>query len=587
MASKTSEDNKGIETAGRRSSRTQDLGEALFQEGLINAVQLEDARRIHRKTGDELDRVLVRLNHVTEEQIAEFYSRQSHMPYVRLMETEINPKAIEKVPARVVLHYNFMPVDFKDGVCTVAQARPLGLQELDHLRLVLGCQVKAVLATPTAISECIKKFYGVGADTIQQILTEAPLVVEEVDTRAEETIDANAQDATIVKFVNQLMVEALRSDATDVHIEPFEERLRVRYRVDGLLQEVPVPNELKRFQPAICSRVKVMAHMNIAEHRLPQDGRIKIRTAGEEFDLRVSVLPTRWGETVNMRILNRKNVFLDLEHLGLGPREHKLLNSLIELPHGIILISGPTGSGKTTTLYASLAKINRPDIKIITVEDPIEYQLEGISQIQIHPKIDLTFANILRSVLRHDPDVILVGEIRDSETAEIAIRSALTGHLVFSTVHTNDAPSSITRLLDMDIEPFLVSSSLEGVIAQRLVRRICMQCREPDKVDPVIVEEIEKTLKDRKKPLNLCRGRGCANCKYTGYRGRVAIFEMMLMSDEIRSMTVRHRPANEIRQRALEEGLVTLRMDGWAKAADGLTTVEEVVRTAPLHSKYQ
>jgi type II secretory ATPase GspE/PulE/Tfp pilus assembly ATPase PilB-like protein len=570
-----------------RRSHGKDLGEALLAAGILNPAQLDDARRIQRKTEDELERILVRLNYVTEEQIAQFYSHQSNLPYVALMEIEIPPLAIQKVPAKVVLQYNLMPVDFKNGVCTVAQTRPPGLQELDHLRLVLGCQVKAVLATPTAIAESVKKYYGVGADTIQQILTDSPLVVEQDTEKKEEQIDETSQDATIIKFVNQLMIEALRSDATDIHIEPFENRLRVRYRVDGLLQEVPVPNELKRFQPAIVSRVKVMAQMNIAERRLPQDGRIKIRSGTEEFDLRVSSLPTRWGETVNMRILNRKNVFLDLEHLGLSHHQHRMLNELIQLPHGIILISGPTGSGKTTTLYAALAKINRPDLKIITVEDPIEYQIEGISQIQIHSEIDLTFASILRSVLRHDPDVILVGEIRDSETADIAIRSSLTGHLVFSTVHTNDAPSAITRLLDMGIEPFLVSSSLEAVIAQRLVRRNCKQCAEPEKIDPVIVEELHRVFPQHKGEFQILRGRGCANCKYTGYRGRVAIFEMMVMTDDIRNMTVKQVPANEIRDRAVAEGMTTLRMDGWAKAIEGKTSIEEVVTTAPLRSKYQ
>jgi type II secretory ATPase GspE/PulE/Tfp pilus assembly ATPase PilB-like protein len=382
----------------------------------------------------------------------------------------------------------------------------------------------------------------------------------------------------MIRFVNQIISEAIRRNATDIHLEPFESHLRLRYRIDGIMQEIPLPKGIQKFRKAVASCVKIMAELDIAERRKPHDGRIKVRSGNEEFDLRVSILPTRYGETVNMRILNRSAMFIDLQHLGLGEDQRPVIEALSSLPHGVILITGPTGSGKTTTLYATLSRLNTQAVKIITVEDPIEYQMEGINQIQVHPKIDLTFATILRSILRHDPDIILIGEIRDSDTADIAVRASLTGHLVFSTLHTNDAPSAITRLSDMGIEPYLVSSCLEGVIAQRLVRRICPVCKERMEPDDSVLEELRQTLPGVVEGAAFYKGRGCPECSFTGYHGRLAIFEIMVINDALRAMIVKQRPSNEIRHQAEADGFVTLRKDAWKRALRGDTSIEEVMR---------
>jgi type II secretory ATPase GspE/PulE/Tfp pilus assembly ATPase PilB-like protein len=401
----------------------------------------------------------------------------------------------------------------------------------------------------------------------------------DLEIKGTDVAEENA-DEGVVKFVNQIISEAIRMDATDIHIEPFEAALRIRYRIDGILQEIPVPKGVAHLSKAISSCVKIMADMNIAERRKPHDGRIKVRFGADEFDLRVSVLPSAHGETVNMRLLSRKTMFIDLEHLGLTPEQAPAIEYLSSLPHGVVLLTGPTGSGKTTTLYATLARINSAAVKIITVEDPIEYQMPGISQIQAHAHIGLTFATILRSILRHDPDIILIGEIRDMETADIAVRASLTGHLVFSTLHTNDAASAVARLIDMGVEPYLVSSCLEGSIAQRLVRRICESCKESVQPDSIILDEIRALYPDEVVNANFCKGRGCPDCNFTGYKGRIALFEIMVLNDVLRGLIVRQRPSNEIKNRAVEHGLVTLRKDGWSRAMAGMTTVEEVLRVA-------
>ena len=559
-----------------------DLGEMLAQSQVITREQLDVARKKVALSGEPLDRVLINNGFATEEDVLRHLSAHLGLPFVRLNEVTIDPAIVSQVPAKLVLAYRFMPLEMQNGACSVAISNPMNLNELDTLKLSLNCQIKPVLATSVDIAEMTKKYYGLGAETIQQMADEIQGAVATVGGVSEEDIDRAGQDPSVVKFVNQLLIEALNADATDIHIEPFETRLRVRFRVDGIMQEQTTPPGLNRFKSAIASRVKIMASLNIAERRMPQDGRIRVKMAGEEFDLRVSVLPTRWGESVNMRILNRKNIFYDLDHLGLAERQRKLIERLIDLPHGIVLVTGPTGSGKTTTLYATLQKINVGDLKIITIEDPIEYQLEGVIQVQIHEKIKLTFARALRSFLRHDPDIILVGEIRDPETAQIAIQAALTGHLVFSTVHTNDAPGAITRLIDMGVEPFLVASSFEGIIAQRLVRRLCPHCKEEDQPSPIILEEVQHLFPDRKEPFVFWKGKGCAACKSTGYKGRIAIFEIMMMTEEIRSLVVKNSPTNVLRAKAMEEGLTPLRSDGWTKALDGVTSIREILSIARL-----
>jgi general secretion pathway protein E/type IV pilus assembly protein PilB len=436
-------------------------------------------------------------------------------------------------------------------------------------------KLKPVLAPGEAIRREMKKHLGVGADTIDTLDEDAPLQVVDESGEEDSNLDSAAEDASIIKFVNQVLTDAIELRASDIHLEPFEDELRIRYRIDGVLQEVPVPAQIKRFQPAIVSRVKILSHLNIAEKRLPQDGRIKIRLADNEVDIRVSIIPMLHGEAVVMRLLRQKATLLGIEQLGLGGPEFKSFKHVLTLPHGIILVTGPTGSGKTSTLYTALAAINDSIRKIITIEDPIEYQLRGINQIQVSEKSGLTFARGLRSILRHDPDVILVGEIRDQETAQIAVQASLTGHLVFSTLHTNDAPGALTRLVDMNVEPYLVASSLEAVLAQRLVRVLCPACKVEDtSVTTAALKEQVGFPGD----VKIFRAVGCGECRNTGYHGRHAIFEWMDMTNEIRHLVLKNASSGEIREAAIRSGLRSLSDDGWRLIGQGVTTVEEVMR---------
>jgi type II secretory ATPase GspE/PulE/Tfp pilus assembly ATPase PilB-like protein len=405
-----------------------------------------------------------------------------------------------------------------------------------------------------------------------------------VSVQYQETQDLieSAEDASIINFVNQVLLEAYRDRATDVHIEPFEDELMVRYRIDGVLHETKVPQAIKNFQSAIISRIKIMANLNIAERRLPQDGRIRIKIGDDKVDLRVSIMPTPFGESVMIRILS-SNILWGMESLGLLKPDLEILEKVIKKPHGIIFVTGPTGSGKTTTLYAALSKINDKDKKIITIEDPIEYQLKGIMQMQVQPKIGFTFANALRSMLRHDPDVMMVGEVRDYETAEITIRVALTGHLVFSTIHTNDAAGGVTRLVDMGVEPFLVASAVEGFIAQRLVRVICDNCKSEFKPDKEILRELGVSRMDLSK-IKLYEGKGCESCRFTGYKGRTAIYEILVMSEPIRELVLKRSSSDQIKKKALSLGMRTLRQDGWEKIKAGITTPGEVIRVTQEES---
>jgi type II secretory ATPase GspE/PulE/Tfp pilus assembly ATPase PilB-like protein len=554
-----------------------ELGQDLIEKGRVSRQHIEEMKERARLTGDPLDRLLIKESLVTEPVLLETLSDLTRIPFRSLTQYEINPHAVSKLPARAAFRYQVMPLDLRGGTLVVAVNRVPDMSVVDSLSLLVNGALEWVLCTQSEITKSLKHFYGLGVEAVDELLQTRK---EEVIELEETDLAADKADPGVVKFVNQVIFEAITMDATDIHWEPFETHLRLRYRIDGVLQDIPVPKGIQKLRRAIASSIKIMAQLNIAERRKPHDGRIKAKVGHEEFDLRISVLPTRFGETVNMRILNRKTMFINMENLGLTADQLQMLQYLSDLPHGIVLITGPTGSGKTTTLYALLARINSHEVKIITVEDPVEYQMDGITQIQINPLIGLTFATILRSVLRHDPDIILVGEIRDSETADIAVRSSLTGHLVFSTLHTNDAPSAITRLVDMGIEPYLVSSCLEGVVAQRLVRRVCTSCREECVPDEVILEEVAAMFPERARGARFFKAHGCPDCNFTGYRGRLALFEVMMMDDALRSLVVHQRPANEIRHAAIQTGLVTLRQNGLARVLDGLTTVDEVVRVA-------
>jgi general secretion pathway protein E/type IV pilus assembly protein PilB len=511
----------------------------------------------------------------SEEEILRWLAKEYDLGFTRLEEIEPDRQVLSLFPARVLLKEQLLPLQRVNGKIEVATSRLFATQALDSLKTITGLQLVPVLAPAEAIEREIKKRLGVGADTIGTLDEEAGLQVVDDENRDDTNLDSAAEDASIIRFVNQVLKDAIELRASDVHLEPFEDELRIRYRIDGVLQEVPVPAQIKRFQPAIVSRVKILSHLNIAEKRLPQDGRIKIRLENNDVDIRVSVIPMLHGEAVVMRLLRQNSALRGMESLGLDAREFRGFKRVLALPHGIILVTGPTGSGKTSTLYTALNEMNDAVRKIITIEDPIEYQLKGVNQIQVSEKAGLTFARGLRSVLRHDPDVILVGEIRDQETAQIAVQASLTGHLVFSTLHTNDAPGALTRLVDMGVEPYLVASSLEAVLAQRLVRVLCPECKEEDESDSA--ESIKAQLKFPGE-TKIYRAVGCRACRNTGYHGRRAIFEWMDSNNEIRQMILQNRSSDQIREAARRSGMKTLSEDGWRLVATGVTTPEEVLR---------
>lgn len=555
------------------------IGQMLIDEGLITSEQLEVGLREQNKTGDFICTTLIKLGFISEEKAFGKLSRQLGIPYVKLKDKHIEPSVIKKVPAKFASHYKILPIEFKDKHLIIAMTDPLDIRALDDIKLLLGVEVRAVLASELEIEEAIRRYYGVGAETLEKIIAQkSPAEELKMETEKAEDLEALAEDASIIKFVNQILSEAIKDMATDIHFEPFQDALRTRFRIDGVLYDINIPERIKYFHPAIVSRIKVMARLNIAERRLPQDGRIKIKVNEEELDLRISILPTAFGEAVHIRILSSR-FFLELEKLGLQDKDIRLIENAIKKPHGIIFVTGPTGSGKSTTLYACLARINSAGIKIITVEDPIEYQLKGVNQIQVNPKIGLDFAIGLRHMLRHDPDVMMVGEVRDYETAEIAIRSALTGHLVFSTLHTNDAAGAVTRLLDMGIEPFLISSSLECLVAQRLVRLICPKCKVA--LEPMRKNEFFSQIKGiefNPRDIALYEGKGCEACRFTGYHGRTGIYEILNINQPIRELILSKASSQQVKQKAISQGMRTLREDGLQKVLAGLTTFSEVVR---------
>ncbi len=517
---------------------------------------------------------------LTEDELLTSLSKKLRVPYVKNLEEEgLDPSLVSRVPIVFSKKHKVVPMKMEDGILTVATPDPLNYEPLDDLRLIIECQeVRVVLSSEREVLRAINRFYEQSADTPEEMIQS--MDAESSDRilhELEETADLLdiSDEAPVIKLVNLILFQAVKERASDIHIEPFQKELKVRYRIDGILYQRLDPP--KRYQSAIVSRLKVMAKMDIAEKRLPQDGRIPIKIADKDIDIRVSIIPTTFGERVVLRLLDKQSLLLGMGEIGLSPDKHQTLQDLISRSNGILLVTGPTGSGKTTTLYAALSQINSPDKNIITIEDPVEYQLWGIGQIQVNPKIGLTFAHGLRSVLRHDPDVILVGEIRDAETAEIAIQAALTGHLVFSTLHTNDAASAATRLVDMEIEPFLVASVVRAIVAQRLIRVICSECKEGYVPEPEMLKEVGITP-EQLKGGKVYRGKGCPACSGTGYRGRTGIYEILLVSETIRQLIMKKADSVSIGRQAVEEGMKTLREDGARKIIEGITALEEVVR---------
>ena len=510
----------------------------------------------------------------SEEEILRWLATEYGLGYTTLEDVEPDRQLLSLFPARILLKEELLPLQRVNGHVEVATSRLFATQGFDALKTLTGLNLKPVLATTEAIQREIKKRLGVGADTIGTLDEEKSIQV--VDENAENTdLDSGEEDeASIIRFVNQVLKDAIELRASDIHLEPFEDEFKIRYRIDGELQDTAVPSQLKQFQPAIVSRIKILSHLNIAEKRLPQDGRIKVRIDQAEVDIRVSIIPMLHGEAVVMRLLRQNSTLRGLSEIGMNQRELEHFQHVLTLPHGIILVTGPTGSGKTSTLYTALNEINDAVRKIITVEDPVEYQLKGVNQIQVNEKSGLTFARGLRSILRHDPDVILIGEIRDAETAQIAVQASLTGHLVFSTLHTNDAPGALTRLVDMGVEPYLVASSLEAVLAQRLVRVLCKHCKEAD--NSVRAQSFKTKLGIPADKI-IYKSVGCRECRNTGFFGRHAIFEWMDTDEEIRQLILKSASTDQIRAAARKGGMRTLAEDGWRLVAAGVTTVEEVL----------
>ena len=544
-----------------------ELLKRMIQTGQLSSM---DAEALSRHSNQDSTTTLE-----SEEEILKWLAQEYDLDFTDLEDVELDRQLLSLFPARVLLKHEMLPLRRSNGAVEVAISRLFATEGLDTLKALTGLHLKPVLAPSEAIRREMKERLGVGADTLDTLDEASGLQV--VDEGKDEGVDLDeaAEDASIIRFVNQVLADAINLRATDIHLEPFEDELRIRYRIDGVLQEVPVPAQLKRYQPSIVSRVKILSHLDIAEKRLPQDGRIKIRVEKSEVDVRVSVIPMLHGEAVVLRLLRQDSTLRGLRELKLAERETRLFQVVLGLPHGIMLVTGPTGSGKTTTLYSALNEINDQVRKIITIEDPIEYHMKGINQIQVLEKAGLTFARGLRSILRHDPDVILIGEIRDGETAQIAVQASLTGHLVFSTLHTNDAPGALTRLVDMGVEPYLVASSLEMVLAQRLVRVLCKHCKKED--DSPKAQSFKSQI-GLAPDQQLYLAVGCEECRQTGFMGRRAVFEMMDLNDEIRQLILTARSSGEIRDCSRKYGLRSLSEDGWRVLGEGATTVEEVLR---------
>jgi type II secretory ATPase GspE/PulE/Tfp pilus assembly ATPase PilB-like protein len=557
------------------------LAKEILRRGALSGTVIEEQLKLIENTPVSLKTVLVEKELMPEHDLLQILSGLYNLEVINLRNYPVDPLAVEHVPVRFAWYYKFMPVKVTGKTVLVACANPLDLKVQDEIRVHLALEPQIVLAKEQDVLDALNKYYGLAADTLERMSKEAagkpgsegPLGA------AVENLDEGAQDATVTRLVNQILLEAYKKRATDIHIEPYRNTVRVRYRIDGSLVNANIPAAVREFLPSIISRIKIISNLSIVEKRLPQDGSAVVKTQEQTLDLRISTIPTPHGESMVVRILPTHVMLLSLEKLGLDQKNLEVFRRLVKRPHGIILVTGPTGSGKTTTLYACLNEINSTDRKIITLEDPLEYEMEGITQIQVNPRVDLDFAIGLRSILRHDPDIIMVGEIRDLETAEIAIRTALTGHLVFSTLHTNDAASGITRLIEMGLEPFLVSSSIEAFVAQRLVRIICPHCKEEDLTQPPdIKEELAASLgMNDLKYVKIFRGRGCDFCNQTGFYGRTAIYEILVMDEDVRAAILEKQRTEQIKRLAVKRGMTTLRQNGWQKVLAGITTPAEVL----------
>jgi len=565
------------------------LGQILLEKGLITQEQLDEALKVQKNTTEQIGRILMDLGYVMERDVLRAHAEQLGIPFLELDETSVDEDVAKAIPQSVVQRYNAVPIRRSGNRLTVAMADPTNVFALDDIRLITGYEIDPMLAAPDDVSQLMRGVDGGGVATENELQNAlqaldgglGTALAEEIETAAagvDEDVDraqAMEDEAPIIRVVNVIIQQAIKDRASDIHIEPDRRGVRIRYRIDGVLHEVMrVP---KYVHAPLISRVKIMGDMNIAERRLPQDGRIHVRHEGKDFDLRVSSLPTVFGEKVVMRILDQSSVLIGLNKLGMLPETQAELEGIIVQPNGMILSTGPTGSGKTTTQYSILNKINSVERNITTIEDPVEYQLPGLNQVHVNRKAGLTFANAMRSFVRQDPDIIMVGEIRDLETAETAIQASLTGHLVLSTLHTNDAPSAVTRMVDMGVEPFLISASVIGVLAQRLGRRICPNCKEPYKPPAEALHRIGFKIEDMENVV-FYRGRGCEQCRHTGYRGRTGIFELMMLNEEIQDLIVKRAPLSEVRSAALASGMKTLKSDGFQKVLEGMTTVEEIMR---------
>jgi general secretion pathway protein E len=557
------------------------IGQVFIERGLVDEEELRTALNLQAESGEKIGKLLVDLGYVSEKDCLEIVAEHLSVPAVSGTDFPEVPVLENVIAHRFMKQCKFVPIALEDGVLTLAMTDPLDYATLDSIGQTAGHEVASVLGAESEIMDAIERLYGSAASTLGRIIE--GIDDGDIDGLTDEIEDIEqlkdlASEAPVIRLVNLIISKAVENRASDVHIEPFEKDLKVRYRIDGILHDVESPP--KKLKAAVISRVKIMAKLNIAERRLPQDGRIKLKVLGKDIDLRVSTIPTMYGESVVMRILDKSNTALyDITSLGFPPDSLKTFQAMIRRPHGMILVTGPTGSGKTTTLYSALDSINQPDKKIITIEDPIEYQMDGVNQIHVNTQIGLSFAAGLRHIVRQDPDVIMVGEIRDLETAEISIRAALTGHLVFSTLHTNDAPSAITRLVDMGAEDYLIASSLLGVMAQRLVRVICPHCKAETHPVPEVLDEIGfRRGYDQERPDRFHEGQGCDRCGQTGFIGRVGIYELMVMTDDLRKLTVAKSDSSQIRKKAAELGMRNLRDDGWLKVRQGVTSISEVLR---------
>ncbi len=552
-----------------------DIGQLLVEHGVITDDQLMVAR--DAANGSRLDHTVVKLGLASEEQTLRVLAEEFGLKYVDLEQVEVDDELLRKFPTTTIFRHSILPLHRNNGRVVVATGDPIDLSGVDELSAVSGFRLEPVVTRNDELDALIKARLGVGGDTINQLVQQRAQDDVELLEELDEVDSELAEDASapsVIRLVNELLIEALEMQASDVHIEPSEQGLTVRFRVDGMLRIQPVPPEINHFYSAIVTRLKIMSHLNIAEKRLPQDGRIKLRVSGREIDVRVSIIPMIFGEGIVLRILDKDKMVFNLKAIGMPDNVYQPFHDLITMPHGIVLVTGPTGSGKSTTLYSALNEIKNPTTKIITVEDPVEYHSNGISQIQVHSRIGLTFAAGLRSILRHDPDVVLIGEIRDGETAQSAIQASLTGHLVFSTLHTNDAPSAFTRLIDMGVEPYLVASTVEGILAQRLIRRLCNHCRRQVRTADV---EVPPGYPGEW-PESIYEAGKCRECRETGYSGRIGIYELLRTDEEIKQMCVRNASAGEIRNHALSQGMVSLRGSGLEKVAHGITSLEEVMR---------